>query len=162
MRNFFRYLLLTVSTFFPTTRPDIQIYFSVFLRISLQLYRFILASYDRFPKINIFGLFTPRTKTHVELANSILAINSTTSRCERPWQLPDQLQSLNVYKECNTTSSLSNQFLTGSGTSSIRLVAVSAKVTTLSLTRVTSVSELFSNFSRRVNDRLRIPARCVC
>ena len=84
MRIFFRYLLLTVSTFFPTTRPDIQIYFSVFLRISLQLYRFILASYDRVPKLNIFGLFTPRTKTHVELANSILAINSTTSRCARP------------------------------------------------------------------------------
>ena len=60
--------------------------------------------------------------------------------------MPDQLQSLNVYKECNTTSSLSNQFLTGSGTSSIRLVAVSAKVTTLSLTRVTSVSELLLIF----------------
>ena len=57
-----------------------------------------------------------------------------------------------MYKECNTTSSLSNQFLTGFGTSSIRLVTVSAKVTTLSLTRVTSVSELLLIFPERVND----------
>ena len=54
--------LQTVSTFFPTTRPDIQIYFSVFLRILLQLYRVILASYDRLLKLTFSDCLHPVQK----------------------------------------------------------------------------------------------------
>ena len=60
--NFFDVFVTNCFQFFPTTRSDIQIYFSVFLRISLQLYRVILASYHRLLKLTFSDSLHPVQK----------------------------------------------------------------------------------------------------
>ena len=86
---------------------DVKI--NVFLPISVEMYSLFWPHMTVHSKIYIFGFVTLNLKTCIEL-ETILAIMVKQVGVEEHEICKIKCNSLIMYKECNTTSSISNQF----------------------------------------------------